>query len=164
LDNTVSLDGLDKETTLRNIALWLHILGAGTWLGANIVQGMVGSRMTAGDAATSTRWLEAVNKMSGRLYGAASAAILLTGVYLVVANDRYSFGSVFVGVGFVVLLIGGALAGLVFTPQTKKAIALFAAEKKAEGAALMNRIGLVGIVDTVLVAVAVLAMVAKWGA
>lgn len=149
---------------MRTFALWLHILGAGTWLGANIVQGMLGGRMTSGESATAARWLEAVHKMSGPLYGAAAVSILLTGVYLVLSNDSFGFGSVFVGIGFAVLIIGGALAGLVFTPQTKKALALFSGDKKAEGTALMNRIGVIGLLDTALVAVAILAMVGKWGA
>jgi uncharacterized membrane protein len=125
---------------------------------------MVGGRMTAGDPVTSTRWLEAVHRMSGPLYATASVLILLTGVYLVLSSDSFGFGTLFVGIGMAIVVIGGAMAGLVFTPQTKKAIALFSADKKAEGMALMNRIGVFGVIDSLLVAFAILAMVAKWGA
>ncbi|MGQ0849334.1 MAG: hypothetical protein ACT4OP_09495 [Actinomycetota bacterium] len=150
---------------MRTLLLWLHILGAGTWIGANLTQAAVGRRMTGGDSSVATRWLEAVNKMSGPLYGAASAVILVTGILLVTGSDgAYRFGSAFVGIGFAVLIIGGALAGLFFTPQTKKAMAAFSAGDSSQGGSLMSRLGMVGVLDTLLIAFAVYVMVAKFGA
>lgn len=149
---------------MRNVALWLHILGGGTWIGANLTQAAVGRRMTSGEPGVAARWLEAVKKASGPLYGTASIVILATGVYLVLSSDgAFTFGTAFVGIGIGILIIGGALAGLFFTPQTKKGIALFSAANSTEGRKVMDRIGWVGIIDTLLLAVAVLAMVSKWG-
>lgn len=149
---------------MRDVALWLHILGGGTWLGANLTQAAVGRRMTSGEPSVAARWLETVNKASGPLYGTASIVILATGIYLVVSSDgAFGFGTSFVALGIAILIIGGVTAGVFFAPQTKKAIALFSAGNSAEGGKLMDRIGWVGIIDTVLIAVAVLVMVAKWG-
>ena len=150
---------------MRNIALWLHIMGAGTWIGANLTQAAVSRRLTSGDTNTAHRWLEAVNKMSGPLYGTVAVVILATGLFLVLQPDSpYSFGSTFVLIGIVVLIIGGALAGAFFTPQTKKAMSLFAGGNAAEGRLVINRIAWGGTIDTLLIAFAVLAMVSKWGA
>jgi len=150
---------------LRNIALWLHIIGGGTWIGANLTQGAVSRRLTSGETSTATRWLEAVSKMSGPLYGTASVVILATGIYLVLGSDgAYSFGSTFVLIGIAILIVVGALGGAFFNPQTKKAISLFSNGNSTEGGKVINRIGWVGTIDTLLIAFAVLAMVSKWGA
>lgn len=150
---------------MRDVALWLHILGGGTWIGANLTQAAVGRRMTSGEPSIAARWLETVNKASGPLYGSASFVILATGIYLVLgSDDAFTFGTAFVGIGIAILIIGGATAGLFFTPQTKKAIAAFSAGNSAEGGKLMARIGWVGIIDTLLLAFAVYVMVAKLGA
>ncbi|HEY7564283.1 MAG TPA: hypothetical protein VIA81_05100 [Acidimicrobiia bacterium] len=149
---------------MRDIALWLHILGGGTWIGANLTQAALSRRMTGGEPSVAVRWLEAVNKMSGPLYGTAAVVILATGIYLVLSSDSFTFGSVFVGIGIAVLVIGGVLAGLIFTPTTKRAITAFSAGNTSEGRSLMTRFATFGTIDTLLVVVAVLAMVAKWGA
>lgn len=150
---------------MRDIALWLHILGGGTWIGANLIQGAVSHRLTSGDTGTATRWLEAVNKASGPLYGTAASVIAATGIYLVLGSDgAYSFGSTFVLIGIVILILGGVIAGVFFTPQTKKAISLFASGNSTEGGRIIHRMGWIGTIDTLLIAFAVLAMVSKWGA
>ena len=73
------------------------------------------------------QWLKAVEKSSGPIYGTASVFILATGIYLVVSSDTFSFGSTFVGIGIAVLIIGGAMAGLVFNRKTRQAIGHFEA-------------------------------------
>lgn len=149
---------------MRTFALWLHIIGAGLWLGTNVVQAVVGPRLTKIEGA-AVPWLRAVESASGKIYGTASALILLPGIYLVLASDdAYSFGSAFVGIGIAILIIGGALAGLVFTPKTRKAIGLFENGEGSQAVATFKSIGVWGAIDTVLVLFAILAMVAKWGA
>jgi len=149
---------------LRNFALWLHILGAATWFGANVAQAVIGPKMMR-DPAGGAAWLRAVEKASGPMYGAASVVILATGIYLVLGSDgAYSFGSAFVGIGIAILIIGGALAGLVFTRKTKQMIGLYDSGKTNEVAGIYRSLGTWGVIDTLLIAVAVLAMVSKWGA
>jgi len=148
---------------LRNIALWLHILGGGTWLGANVMQAAVSRGLVSGDSTVAKRWMQTVEKASGPVYGTASAVILATGLYLVLGSDgAYSFGDTFVAIGIAILIIGGALAGLVFYRQTKVAIAAYESGNAAAAAPAHKTIAMWGTIDTVLVAVAVLAMVSKW--
>jgi uncharacterized membrane protein len=149
---------------LRTFALWLHILGGATWFGANVAQAVIGPKMMrSGDGAAA--WLRSVEKASGPLYGAASAVILITGIYLVLASDgTYSFGSVFVGIGIAVVIIGGALAGLIFGRKTKQMIALYDSGQASGAEGVYRSLGAWGVLDTLLIAFAVLAMVSKWGA
>lgn len=149
--------------TLHDVALWLHIIGASMWLGTNLAQMVIGPRLV-GDGA-GLQWLKAVEKASGPIYGSASGLILLTGIYLVLSsNDAYSFGSMFVGIGIAVVIIGGALAGLVFAKKTRQAIGLFESGDSAKAMPVYKSIGSWAVLDTALVAFVVLAMVAKWGA
>lgn len=146
---------------MRNAALWLHIIGASMWLGTNLAQLFIGPKLVNGGA--GLQWLKAVEKASGPLYGSASVVILLTGVYLVISNDAFSFGSAFVGIGIAVVIIGGALAGLVFNRKTRQAIGFFESGETAKALPVYKSIGTWGMLDTALVAFAVLAMVSKWG-
>ena len=148
---------------LRTFALWLHILGGGTWLGANVMQAVVSRGLIGDDTIVAKRWMQTVQKASSPVYGIASALILATGLYLVFGSDgAYTFGDAFVGIGIAVLIIGGALAGLVFNRQTKAAIAAYDSGNPAAAAPAHRAIAMWGTIDTVLVALAVLAMVAKW--
>lgn len=146
---------------MRNAALWLHIIGAGMWLGGNVAQIMIGPKLVNGGAGLP--WLKAVDKASGPIYGSASVLILLTGIYLVLSNDAFSFGSAFVGIGIAVVIIGGALAGLVFNRKTRQAIGFFESGETAKALPVYKSIGTWGMLDTALVAFAILAMVSKWG-
>jgi Predicted integral membrane protein (DUF2269) len=148
---------------LRTFALWLHILGGGTWLGGNVMQTAISRGLVGGDSNVAKRFMQTVEKASGPVYGTASVLILATGIYLVLSSDgAYSFGDTFVGFGIAVLVIGGVLAGLVFNRQTKAAIAAYESGNAAAAAPAHRSIAMWGTIDTVLVALAVLAMVAKW--
>ena len=146
---------------MRNVALWLHIIGVSMWLGTNVAQMLIGPKLVNGGA--GLQWLKAVDKASGPIYGSASVVILLTGIYMVLSNDAFSFGSAFVGIGIAVVIIGGALAGLVFNRKTRQAIGLFESGDNAKAMPVYKSIGSWAVLDTALVAFAVLAMVSKWG-
>ena len=59
---------------MRNFALWLHILGAATWFGANVAQAVIGTKLMR-DNAAAPGWLRAVEKSSGPIYGTAAVVI-----------------------------------------------------------------------------------------
>jgi hypothetical protein len=149
---------------MRDILLWLHIIGGGTWFGANMAQSFIGPKLMA-NRETAPGWLRAVEKASGPLYGAASGLLLVSGIILVLISDgAYSFGSVFVTIGIAVVIIGGALAGLVFNRKTRQMIGLFESGQEAQVPAIYRSLAVWGTIDTLLIAVAILAMVSKWGA
>lgn len=148
---------------MRTLLLWLHILGAATWFGVNVAQGAIGPKLTA-DRASALPWLRAVESRSGPVYGTASVLLLITGVILVVTSDVFTFASGFVGIGFAVVIVGGALAGLVFNRKTRQMIGMLESDRFEEVAPVYRSLGMWAVVDTILVAIAILSMVGKWGA
>ena len=134
------------------------------WLGTNIAQMFIGPRLVNGGA--GLQWLKAVEKGSRPIYGAATGLILLTGIYLVMrtGDDLYSFSSAFVGIGIAVVIIGGATAGLVFNRKTRQAIGLYESGDSAKALPVYKSMSPWAYLDTALIALTVLAMVAKWGA
>lgn len=145
----------------RDILLVLHIAGAGTWFGANIVQAVVTpvAAKQGGDAAAG--WFRSVARLSTRLYMPAAILIVLTGILLVLQNDAYSFGDLFVAIGFVTIVIGALLGTLVFDPTSTRAAEAVDAGDTAALKAATGRLATFGTIDTLLVLTTITVMVLK---
>lgn len=98
------------------------------------------------------------------LYPPAAIVILLTGIFLIVtSNGGYQFSDRFVGVGFAMVIVGAVLGTTYFVPRGEKAAALRAAGD-ANGAVPVERgISRLGMLDTVLLVITIIAMVSRWG-
>jgi hypothetical protein len=99
-----------------------------------------------------------------RLYNAAGALVLLSGIALVLtSNGTYSFGDAFVIVGFAMLIVGGAVGGGVLGRGNRRASVLYEeGGQSAELPPLQKRLVMWGIIDTVLLLLTILAMVYRW--
>lgn len=148
--------------TFRDILLVLHIAGAGTWLGANVVQAVVPPAMARTGTGALAGWYRTTKQLSTRLYIPASLLILVTGVLLVLQSDAYGFGSTFVTVGFGMIILGGILGRFVFEPGGETAAA--AAESADAGAirAAAGRLATFGAIDTLLLLFTMTVMVLRW--
>lgn len=148
--------------TFRDILLVLHIAGAGTWLGANVVQAVVPPALAGAGAGALAGWYRTTKKLSTRLYIPASLLILVTGVLLVLQSDAYSFASTFVTVGFGMIIVGAILGRFVFEPGGEAA---GAAVDSGDGAAIRaasGRLAMFGTIDTLLLLFTITAMVLRW--
>lgn len=150
---------------MRDFLLVLHILGAGTWLGANIVQAVAPPMFARQGTEAAAGWYRVAGRLSSRLYMPAAIVILVTGILLVLESDgAYSFGSTFVGIGFATIVIGALLGIFVFDPvSTRAADAIDAGDGAAAGSA-RGRLAVFGVIDTVLVITTITVMVLKLGA
>lgn len=149
---------------MRDGLLIVHILGAATWFGANMVQMFVTPRVgKAGDTAAA-QWHRTVVAMGKMLYPVAAVAVLLTGFGLVgTSNGVFSFSDTFVIIGIVMVVIGAVFGIAFFGPQGEKAAAAYTAGDGAGASAIVRKIAGVGALDTALLVVTVSAMVMKWG-
>ena len=147
---------------MRNTLLVLHILGVATWFGANMVLAVAGPRAAHATADTRRWWAETQGSMARVLYNVAGILVLITGVGLVLDGD-ISFGSTFVTVGFLAVIIGAVLGMAVFGPGTRKLAEAIEAGDEAAEKSLNGRLAVFGAIDSLVLVFAIAAMVGKWG-
>jgi uncharacterized membrane protein len=147
---------------MRNTLLVLHILGVATWFGANMVLAFAGPRAAHASAETRRWWAETQGSMARVLYNVAGILVLITGVGLVL-DSGVSFGSTFVTVGFLAVIIGAVLGMAVFGPGTRKLAAAIEAGDEATEKSLNSRLAVFGAIDSLVLVFAIAAMVGKWG-
>jgi hypothetical protein len=147
----------------RTLLLAVHITGVAAWLGANFVQLVLTPRFDKAGTVVAAAWTRQTIWLGERYYNLAGGIVAVTGVLLVLDGD-WSWGAGFIWVGVAVVVIGSLLGVLHFGPQaTARAEALERGDAPAAGAAL-RAILPVAVVDTLLILLAVLAMVDKWAA
>jgi hypothetical protein len=101
--------------------------------------------------------------MSRVYYNVAGVVVLLSGVGLVLVDSPYEFSDVFVSVGFLAVIVGLVLGVLQFGPGTRALVGAIDDGDEAAEHRLTNRLALVGMVDSLVLVVAIVAMVARWG-
>ncbi|MDP9495319.1 MAG: DUF2269 family protein [Actinomycetota bacterium] len=146
---------------LRDLLLVLHIAGAGTWLGANIVQAVVPAMAFKQAGATASGWYRIAGRLSTVLYMPAAILILVTGIVLVLQSEVYSFGSFFVTIGFTTIVIGALLGILVFGPVSNRAADAIDSGDEAGTKAATSRLATFGAIDSLLLLTTITVMVLR---
>ena len=129
-----------------------------------MTQMVVAPMLTRQSGEVAAAWMTASMNLAKRLYPVAGAVILAAGIGLVLdVGDVYGFADVFVGVGIVVIILAGILGGRAFGPAAAQGADADRAGDTTAGRAASTKIARFGILDIVLLLVAITAMVAKWG-
>jgi hypothetical protein len=149
---------------LRDILLILHIAGAGAWLGANVVQAMAPSLAAKQGPAAQAGWFRIAAKLSSRLYMPAAILILITGIWMVLLDDAYGFGTLFVTIGFGMIIVGAILGILVFDRGSQQAATAIESGDQAAIRSVTGRLAGFGVLDTLLLLFTITAMVLRLGA
>lgn len=149
---------------MRTSLLIIHILAAGTWIGANVTQLVANRRMAADGGPTAAAWFRTVNQMGRVLYSPAAGIILITGIWLVIDSPVYDWENIFVVIGFLMVAIGAGLGITFFGPLSEQ---IAQTHETGKDMALLprmtTRLSAVGAFDTLLLIVTVAAMTGKWG-
>ncbi len=98
------------------------------------------------------------------LYTPAAVVALITGLWLVVISDFFTFDDVFVALGIAMVVIGAVLGMRVFGPGGREAASLHEAGDATGAAAVHSRLFKWALVDSALLVVTIYAMVEKIGA
>ena len=147
---------------MHTLLLTIHIIGACTWLGANMVLAFVGASPKKPSVEVQAWWADTQGKMARVLYNVAGGILLVTGVILLLVND-WKFSSHFVSVGFLALIIGGGLGMGVFGPGSRQLAAALREGRLDEAEKLNKKLAAFGALDTVVIVLTIVAMVARWG-
>lgn len=146
-----------------DILLVIHIAAAGAWLGANLMQAIVPGLLGPVSPAAAS-WFRTTGKLATRFYIPVAVTILVTGILLVLDSDIYGFGSVFVSIGFVAIVIGAVLGSTVFGPKSEAIADAIDAGETDRANKIRGTVGSFGILDTLVLLFTIYAMVAKIGA
>ncbi|HTN99234.1 MAG TPA: hypothetical protein VL068_01060 [Microthrixaceae bacterium] len=156
------------NSTLYQLLLALHIVAVALWLGANLAMGLGSGRAVGASAEVNSWWADVQGLMGKTLKNVAFILLLLTGIGMIFAakvNGEFTikFSAPFVSVGFLVVIVGGALGGMVFGPGCRKISESFRNGDEATGKATIDKLGMFGAVESLIVVVTILFMVFKWG-
>lgn len=149
---------------LRDVLLILHIAGAGAWLGANLVQAMAPPLSARQGPAVQAGWYRIAAKLSSRLYMPAAILILATGIWMVLLLDTYGFDTLFVSIGFGMIVIGALLGIFVFDRGSERAATAIEAGDETAARSATGRLAAFGVLDTVLLLLTITSMVLRLGA
>lgn len=147
----------------RNALLWAHIVGVAAWLGTNLATFVLEPWFHRRSAEVAAAFADATSFLARRFYNAAGVVVGVTGV-LLVENAGYGWGSGFIVVGLVALVVGAGFGVVVFAPTGARLGAATRQGDTSTVSALRRRTIEFLSIDTAVVMLTVLAMVARWRA
>lgn len=146
---------------VREVMVWVHIASAGSWLGANVVQMAVPRMAMAQGTATAAGWFRITAGLARKLYMPVSILLLASGVGLVLNSPVYTFGHLFVTIGFAVIIIAAVLGAVVFGPGAERAARAIESGDQTAIKAAIGRLAGFGALDTALILVAMMVMILR---
>lgn len=148
---------------LQTTLLVVHILAVAIWFGGIIALSYAGSALAGADYRVR-RWFADAQLAVGRaVFSTAGVLTLITGVWMVLNDDRFEFSDAFVSIGFLVVIVGTVLGMAVYAPACKQLVSSIDAGDAGGEAAASRKLMATNSVNAVLLLVAIVAMVAKWG-
>ena len=146
---------------LRDALLVLHIAGAGIWLGANIIQAVVPPMTARLGVEATAGWYRVAAQLSKKVYMPAAILLLITGVFLVLQDGSVGFTTLFVMIGFGMIIIGALFGIFVFDPGSVEAAEAVESADQSRIRAATARLATFGTTDTLLLLFTMTVMVLR---
>ena len=143
--------------------LWIHILAAASWFGGGVATQLGTQVFDSETEASRAAWYRLVLRLGQILYTPAAVIVLITGVLLVTGSEAYGFGSTFVSIGFLTVIVGAGLGMAVYGPRSRAASAALENGDSSGAAAAITRMRQAGLLELGLLAITIASMVWKWG-
>jgi hypothetical protein len=144
----------------RNLLLLAHITAVAAWLGANILQLVVGPRLRARGGDVARQWAETGIFLGKRYYNVVGAAVAITGIALVLHGEWRWQGFVIVGIAMVI--VGGIFGIFGFDRLFRRESEARAAGDEAAATRATRGVTSLALTDTFLLLLTALAMIDKW--
>lgn len=156
------------NSTLYQVLLAFHIVAVAIWLGANLAMGLASGRAIGASAEVNSWWAEVQGFMGKTLKNLAFLLLLVTGIGMVFAAKVrgefvIKFSAPFVSVGFLVVIVGGALGGMIFAPGSRRIVESYGTGDTATAKKTIDKLGIVGAIESLVVVATIFFMVFKWG-
>lgn len=148
---------------MGDFLLFLHIVAAGSWLGATLTQFVVTPALQKVGGAPAAAWMRQTVRMGRAIITPAAVVLLVTGFWMVIREAVYEFEQTFVAIGIIVILIGAFFGIRIFGPGGREVADLHEAGETAKAARAHQRLAMYGAIDAVLVLFTIWAMVTRLG-
>lgn len=149
---------------MRDTLLIIHIVAVSLWLGGSVMNGLLNVRLASTGNLSAQAVLARVEENLGTTFYAPVAILtLLTGIGLVLGDEAYSFGDVFVSAGFLAIIVAAVLGPTKFTPLGERMAEAFEAGDAEAGQAASREISRWSALDVGLILIALALMVIKPG-
>lgn len=151
---------------MRDALLIIHILAVALWLGGSVMNGVLNAKVAAtGDTGANATLARVETTLGTQFYMPMAVLTLLSGIGLVLVSDgAYSFGDVFVSVGFLAIIAAAVLGPVKFQPLSERIADAFETGDLEAGAAASKEIAMWSSVSTGLIVLATILMVLRTGA
>ena len=149
--------------TVGEFLLFLHIVAAGSWLGASVTQLLVTPALQQTGGAVAAAWMRQTVRIGTAVYTPAAVILLITGFWMVIRESVYEFEQAFVAIGIAVVIIGAFFGMRIFGPGGREAAALHEAGDTAKAGQVHQRLTMYSAIDAGLVLFAIWAMVTRLG-
>lgn len=126
-----------------------------------MVQAVVPSMMAKQGPEAAAGWYRVAAGFN-RLYMPAGILLLATGIWMVIRLEAYGFSTLFVTIGFVMIVIGVVLGIAVFAPGGEAAAEAIESGDQARIKKAAAKLATWGSVDTLLVLFTIAVMVIRW--
>jgi len=146
---------------LTGILKLIHVLFAVAWLGGAVLLTAYGMRLLKADVRDKIAFTKQM-LFAGKLFSLFAAVALVAGVWLVLRVDFFGFDQAWISIGFVAIAVGAVLGPAFYARQGSALLDELESGNPA-AAARMQRIGMVATSETVLLVVALWAMIYKPG-
>lgn len=144
------------DTVVYKIMLVLHIVAVAMWLGSNLAMGFGSGRAVDQSNEVNAWWAGVQGAMGRVLKNVAFVLLLATGIAMIITSDDYwKFSDGFVSIGFLTVIVGGALGGMIFAPGCRKIVEAYQAGDAAEGKKNIDKLGMAGAAESLLVVVTI---------
>lgn len=140
---------------------YLHVLGAAAWFGGAIAVSVLAAQAGRdGDPLIASAVRRQIERLGGRIFGPAAAATLLAGIATAVAGD-VTMASLWVVWGYAGVLATAIVGGGVMRRTGLRLAAAADGGDTTGAAALGRRMGRLSVLNLVILASTIWAMVAK---
>ena len=149
---------------MRDALLIVHLVAVSLWLGGSVMNGLLNARLASTGNLPAQAALARVEENLGTTFYAPVAILtLLSGVGLVLGNDVFSFGDVFVSVGFLAIIVAAVLGPTKFQPLGARMAEAYEAGDAEAGRVASREIAMWSALDVGLILLALALMVIKPG-
>lgn len=147
---------------MRDLLLFLHIVGVAGWLGGGVYATYTYSTLARMEPEAAGPAFQRLKKLEDRFFGPVSGLVLLSGIGLVLVSEAFGWGDGFVIIGLVAFVLAAIINATFGRRNTERLIEASSSGSGVDQALRTWQRGSVW--DYVILGVVIWAMVTKLGA